>query len=603
MKRLKAELAKLQDKNGKSSLATEIEALLGVKAGSTATPPKETPLSQKFLALAAAEIGKGNFNFAHDCIGAAIEVHTSKTPVELTAEFQQRIKEIGEVKANDSALKIPLPELGDEKPFTETSQDLVTSFADALISAGYSKEAKKYIEAYNASKVQTSTKRESEMALDKRKALLELRDGFKKSGRLDMVRAADEMMDSMKEDEGGGESKAGMMMEEAKGCPHEGAKSEMMKASYMMKAAEDMKKDGHDSGKMMEDADGMMAKARDMLKEQSEPQEYQTSASAKKEPKKPVLYVEAASPKEKRLRDEASRAASRGDMKKAKVTLSQADSLERSRLIAALILAGDSEMAMEGLKEEEENGGYPSKASEDEMTKEKDDAVTEEGEKSEMPPEKTETDEPTKESEEPEVPVEEPGEEEMAKDLQEKVESAVKRGRMRAATAAFAKLTKLEEAVVAGVKLVQDNKKLAKEGFGVWKAVAKARLTAQAVLADKEGEDEEHQDAMEGMEKLDDESTAHEELDKALEDMDESKAEEITKDFVTPPGGKPESAPSGAGAPPPAALPRPEDGGDEGGEEGGEEEGSAPEEDDEKGEVAESMHYDCLLYTSDAADE
>lgn len=201
-------------------------------------------------------------------------------------------------------------------------------------------------------------------------------------------------------------------------------------------------------------------------------------------------------------------------------------------------------MAMEGLKEEEEHA-YPSKADAEEETQQKDADVKDEGEKSEMPPEKTETDEPSKEPEEPKGDEGEPKEEDMAKDLQQKVESAVKKGKMREAVAAFTKLNDLETVVVAGVKLAGANKALAKEGFGVWKAVAKARLTAQAVLAEEEGEKQEHKDAMDGMEKLDDESTAHEELDKALEDMDESKAEEITKDWVTPPGGKAENGPAG----------------------------------------------------------
>lgn len=49
--------------------------------------------------------------------------------------------------------------------------------------------------------------------------------------------------------------------------------------------------------------------------------------------------------------------------------------------------------------------------------------------------------------------------------------------------------------------------------------------------------------AMEGMEMLEDESKAAQELDKALDDMDESKAEELTKDFLTPPGGAGEQQP------------------------------------------------------------
>jgi hypothetical protein len=573
MKRLKAELLKLKGQG--SSLTSEIEALLSVN------PPKEVSLPQKLLALASAEIQKGNFEFAHDCIGAAIEAHQTKEPIELTAEFKTRLQKLGEVKANDSALKIPLPDLGDETSLADAPNDLVTAFADTLISAGYLQEAKSYIGAFN------NLNKESEMAIDKRKALLELRAGFKKDGRLDMVRAADEMLDELKE---GGESKAGSMLEEAKGCPDEEVKSAMMKASYMMKAAEEMEKDGHDASKMKEEAEGHMAKARDMLTEQSEPQEYQAHASVEK----PKLLVEAASSKEQRLRAEASKLAGRGELKKAKSVLAQADSLERARFIAALITAGDSEMAMDGLKEEEkEQGGFPAKADDEEATKEKDEEVKEDQEKSELPEEHKATEEPTKE---PEVPEEhkdeEKGEEELAKDLQHKVESSVKKGRIRTAVKAFSELNKLEQVVVAGVKLTKNNKKLAKEGFAVWKAVAKARLGAEAVLAEHEEEEEVHDKAMEGMEKLEDESQAHEELDKALEDMDESKAEELTKDFIVPPGGKGETAPGGDSGPAEVEHHEEEEEVEEEMEEGKEEE-------QEKGEIAESMHYEVLQSLED----
>ena len=557
MKRLKAELLKLKGQG--SSLTSEIEALLSV--GANAASPKEVSLPQKLLALASKEIQKGNFDFAHNCIGAAIEAHQTKEPIELTSDFKTRLHDLGEVKANDSALKIPLPEIEDEKSFAEAPQDLVTAFADALISAGYSQEAKNYIEAFNKLE-----KESGDMAIDKRKALLELRAGFKKTGRLDMVRAADEMLEDLKD--GGGESKAGTMLEEAKGCPNEEAKSAMMKASYMMKAAEEMEKDGHDAGKMKEEADQHMASARDMLQEQVEPQEYKAQASVEK----PKLYVDAATAKESALRTEASRAASKGDLRKARATLAQADSLERARLISALIVAGDSAMAMEGLKEEEDQAGYPAKAEDEEVVKEKDEEVKEDQQESEMPEEKLAVDEPTKE---PEVPAEK-SEEEQAEDLQEKVESSVKKGRMKTATAAFLKLHALEQAVVAGVKLVGNNKKLAKEGFNVWKAVAKARLGAEAVLAEHEEDTEVQEKALEGMEKLEDESQAHEELDKALEDMDESKAEELTKDFVIPPGGKGENGPGASAPPPPPAVEVEE------------------EEEEEEEEKAESMHYEVL---------
>jgi hypothetical protein len=573
MDKLKAALAKLQEKNGNSSLATEIVALLGAEAP---VVKKEPPLPLRILALAAAEINKGDkFEYAHDCVGAAIEAYRHKgDDFPLTAAFKQRLEGIEVAATADTALKIPLPEVNEEVGFAEASSALVTAFADALISAGYSKEAKKYVEAYN------NLHKGSDM--DKRQALMNLRKEFKKTGRLDMVRAADEMMESLEEEkaegaeeleeapapENAGESKAGLMLEEAKGCGDEGVKSAMMKASYMMKAAEDMEKDGLDAKAMKDEAEEHMAKARDMLKEQADKQEYQTAANAK-----PTLYVEAPSSKERRLRAEASRAAASGDLRRARGALVKADSLERSRLIAALILAGDSDLAMDGLKEEGgEQGGYPSQAYDE---TEKPEEKEEEEEQSALPEGALDAVQPSKEPEEPK-------EEEVADELKEKVESAVKRGNMRAATLAFVRLNDLAKAVTAGVKLSKGDKTLTKEGFNVWRKVHKSLLTAHAVLAEEEGDKKELETATDGLEKLDDESTAKEELDKALEDMDESKATEITKDFVIPPGGKPESAP-GTPAPAPVLL-----------DEAAGEEEEKEEKEEEEGDVAESMHYEVL---------
>jgi len=567
MDKLKAELTRHQGKNGNSSLATEIVALL------SASPPKETPLALRILALAAAEINRGDFEYAHNCIGAAIEAHGQKEPVEVDAAFEAKLQGC-EVKASDNALKIPLPDVSNEESlsFGDASDELVTAFADTLLSGGYTAEAKKYVGAFN------NLEKESEM--DKRRALQDLRKGFKKSGRFDMVRAADEMLDSLEESKAedemeeveepkAAESRATTMLDEAKGCKDDSVKSAMMKASYMMKAAEDMEKDGMDAKAMKDEADQQMAKARDMLKEQQEPQEY-ASASAK-----PTLYVEAATTKEKRLRSDASRFAAAGDLRKAKLALARAEGLERSRLIAALIIAGDSDLAMDGLKEDDgEQGGYPAKAYDETEKKEEEEEVTKKADESEMPPAALDSEEPSKE---PELPAEPDSEEKMAEDLEKKVESAVRRGNLRAATVAFVKLNALDTAVTAGVKLAKD-RAIKKEGFQVWKKVHKSLLTAHAVLAEKEGDEGELAKATEGLDKLDDESTAKEDLDMALEDMDESKAAEITKDFITPPGGKPESAPGAELAPAPML----------------ESEEHEEEEEEEEGDVAESMHYEVL---------
>lgn len=524
MRKLEAELLKLQEK-GEGSLVSEIEALMRVKS-----PPKNVPVSHKFLSLAATEIHNRNFDIAHDLIGAAIEIHQSREPVELTSTVKYQLNEVKADDVPSSAFKVPLPDLSD-KDFYDAPEGTVLAFADVLISAGYVTQAKKYVEAFNKYKI-----KESEMAFDKKQALLDLQSDFKKQGNLAMVKAADEMLKDLDDEDFTAESQAAAYKGEAALCKDDCVKSGLMKAAYMMKAAEEMEHDGLDASAMKAEAEKCYKDAkeqkseakeetlepkeldgRDMLKEQK--QEFTAS-------KKPVLYVESASAKESKLRGEAALAATNGELTKARVLLKKVENMERARLVAALIKAGDSDLAMEGLKEEEPEYKEPA----EEPAQKFDEEAHEKMEHSEMPESKLSVEEPSKE---PEVPAEE----DMAKDLEKKVESSLRRGRMRDAVVAFTTLNELEQAVVAGVKLCGKSSRLKKEGLKVWTDVARSRFKAEALLAEHEKEDEVLDKAMEGMEMLEDESQAAKALDLALDDMDEAKAEEITKELITPPGG------------------------------------------------------------------
>jgi len=484
MKRLQSELLKLKS-IGERSLVSEIEALM------EATAKKDVPLSHKFLALAAHEINQGNCSVAHDCIGSAIEarqMEDSGEEIELTAAFKTRLDEI-EVTANENAMHYPVPEVGDDEPsYEQASPETITSFADLLVHAGYAEQAKKYVETFNSLEVETtatSDEGESVLSIDRKKALKELRAGFKKSGDLAMVKAADEMLEALEEE--------AVEEKPAEGCGEEEKKEE-----------------------------GDKATAEEAVETKPEEEVSAMGTKAEETTAKKTLIVEPASQREDRLKAVAARASEKGDVKKARAALAEARSLERMRIVAALIKAGDSDLAMEGLKEEESEGqgGFSMNATDHEETQDAIKEVEETSVETEMPEEEAVVEEPTKE---PEMP-EEASEPEQAKELAAKVQAAVKRNKMKEAVAAFGKLTKMEDEIVAAIKEVRAAKDevLAKEGFDTWRAVAKFRLKAEAIIAEGEGEEDIQELALEGMEDLEDEAKASEELDKALEGIEDS---------------------------------------------------------------------------------
>ena len=516
----RAELARLKT-GGLSSLVSEVESLL--EASEQSAKP-DTILARKFLALAAQKIQAQRFQDAHYLLGASVEAH-------LTLRKGEEVKVPAEVKASldavavaegDDPFFLPLPKTGDGAAFNETSQDVVSGFADLLLNAGFAAEAKAYLEAYNG------LNDEVVGDMSKKEALKDLSTFFKRQGNPVMAKAAEELMEKEEEEE------MALPPEEPIETPEE---------------EEEMKVEAKDTRK--------------------------------------VLHVESASREEIKLKNEATASLVAGNMKKAHAALVKAEKLERMRLVAALIKADDLALAMEGLAEddevpEEKNAGMYAGADGEEATKVLDEEAEASMEGSDLPDEAL-LEQPSKE---PEVPAEEPSEAEMANEMKDQVMAFWKANKRKAAVIAFAKLNELENEVVAHIAIAtkHNDKSLVKEGKPVWKAVRKARLTAEAFLAKAESEQEAAQEAMEGMKMLENEAHAEEELQNALDqsagddaegDMhgEEAKAEELTKDVQTPPGGVDESLTD-------LSLDMPVD--DDGGEE------------EVLEEEADSMHYEVL---------
>lgn len=576
MKKLKAELLRLKDK-GESSLAAEIEALIEASEDST---PQVIPLSRRFLALAAQEIQNGKIELGHDCIGTAVEMYQAESEgetLEIAAHVKGRLDGLTSLPS-EAAFTFPLPDIAQDVPFGKTTKETVTEFANLLINAGYAEEAKKYVSAFN----HQTTSREDTPAMDK-KAMKEVREYFKKQGNLAMVHAAEELMQEMGDQDKPATSASTDVLKKAGEEKNSEVKATLMKAGYMLKAAEEMDKEGK-----TDDAEGMKSLADDMLKEAKTMKDKsgkdatgcgdgkeETMASADG---KIPLYVDDPTPEENRLSEVAARATQRGDFARAKRALVKAKALKKMRVISALIKAGDMDMAMEALEDEHEpgNGGYNMNAEGHNEGEEKKEEVEEKMGDSEMPEAAHSEDEESKEREEPEAEEEQP-EEDMAKDMVEEVKSSVKKKNMRAAVVAFTRLNALEIAVVKGVKVARShlaeasvvgNRKdkkevaarakdkkeaeaLAKEGFKVWREVRKQRLIAELFLAKAEKDDEVQEEAMQAMNDMEDESKAAEELDKTLESVDdvgdeEPKAEgdDVALDSPElPPGGVKEGEP------------------------------------------------------------
>lgn len=572
MSSFKEELRRLGAKGGES-LAAEIESL--IEASESA---EEDTLSLRLLALAAKEIRQGNLSFGHDCIGSAVEAYIAESSgesVEVSAGLSEKLSAV-EVAASERSFIFPLPDIVGDEDYLQASEDTVTNFAHLLVNAGYCAEARSYLEAFGEIK---KLRGEGEM---KRKNAEDLRDYFKKTGNLQMVKAAEEMLEEMPEEAPAEkECRSAAMMKDAEKAGGE-MKAAMMKAGYMMRAAEEAEKDGK-----IDEATAMKAMAEDLYEEAKSyshamEDDEMKKAQVQAEGDKPILYVDPPSAEETALMEEATASLGKGDLKSAKVSLAKARQMEKIRLVAALIKVGDTELAMETLAEgEEPSAPAPAPVAEEESGNdyagEQEEAVEEDSEKPSEMPEGGEpaVQEPSKEPEMPEEAKE-------AEKLTAKVKTLASKGKMKDAVVAFAKLNHLEKSIVAGVKVARDHKdsELALEGFDVWRSVRKQRLTAEVALAEVEKDQQALDTAMEAMDTMEDESKAAEELDTALEDLDEATGEELTEDFIVPPGGIPEEGVSPELPAAPEEAPEQEEG-----EENEEEEGE---------EESQGMHYEVL---------
>ena len=255
---------------------------------------------------------------------------------------------------------------------------------------------------------------------------------------------------------------------------------------------------------------------------------------------KPTLEVETPSKDEVQAREMATAAALKGDGSAARQHLAKASKLERMRLVAALIKAGDMELAMEGLADDESEHHEPSEHHDDVPApapvepEHHDEAPApapvepEHEDAAPAPVEKTETD--------------------TAKEMAASVTASIARGQLKTAASQVAKLQKLETTIVAAVKQCRDRYKdiaLAREGYGELVGVRKTRLLAQLALADATGDDEAKKEALDGYSKLaEGDGDDDWDLDDTLStEPEESEAAELTPAPVLPEGGKPEGEP------------------------------------------------------------
>ena len=555
-------LQRLQNR-GETDLATELESLIEATASDQTSEEDRIPVSRRFLAQAAHEIRQGRLDVGHDYVGAAIEAFRTESKNETVTVPQTVLAELDSGKldaAPSSSFMFPMPDdLGQSPEFASAEDEVVHAFANVLLSGGYTDEAKAYLTGHAH---QISTEGDETMKSD-RQTLEKLQAKFKKDGNVAMAKAVNEIIADLEE----GSEEMEVKEDEAKG-------------------------EGSEDGSGSEDAPAPEAK--------------------------PVLEVEPPAKEEEEAKTEASAALKTGDLKKAKACLAKAQKLERLRIVAALIKAGDMELAMEGLEEDQEGqGGY---AAEDAPEVK----PVEEPKAEEVPEEAKQVADADKPAEEPkaeegseekpaelppvgETPAPASDEEVAASKLEAAVKQAVESKNMPRAKKGVETLAKLESRVVAGVKKAEQELKdeaLASEGYSIWAKVRKAHLTAQVIVAEAEGDKETCEKAMEAMEKLD----GDENLDETLDQGKEAQSVELTTAPVLPQGGVEEAEDFDIGLDLGDDEAVEESGSEEGSEEGskegsseeGSEKGSGSDEAGEKsseegsGEEADAMKYECL---------
>ena len=507
-KKLRSELLRLKEIGGVESLASELGAFIET----IETSEHSIPISRKLLAEAAQAIRSNALDVAHDFIGTAIEAYTHERvgdemqlPKEVTANLS------GTVPSEGTLDGVPFPEMQETPPFEQASEDVVSGFANLLSVAGYVEEASKYLSGFNTLK---ATEGQGETGMKDLDTLKKMRAKFKAEANLNMVRTLDQVIADMEEDA----APIDETLEEPK----------VVEAPVADEPAL---------------VDAPPAPPADVAAPLPEGEE------------KPVLEIEPETEDEKKEKTAAEAAIMKGNVKQAKKHVRNARSMERARIIAALVKAGDFELASEGLSEaeadevhtddikpEEKNAGMAP-----DQVEPKDEACDADAEEPKLPEEVA--------VEQPSPVAEEGDERKEAEEIAASARRMIKAKRMKGAVVALTKLDTLEKAVYEGVRVAEQECKdsaLAAEGFQVWKGVRKTRLKTEMAIAAAEGDEEAKQEAMEAMEALEGEDS--------LEDTLESKpaeSKELTEAPIVPMGGKPEVAP---GTPPAPVAPVCEEG-------------------------------------------
>jgi hypothetical protein len=456
-RKLKAELQRLKEIGGVESLASELDAFIETLE----TSEHSIPLSRKLLAEAAQAIRSNALDVAHDFIGTAIEAYTQERvggelslPKEVSANLNA-----GDVPPEGTLDGVPFPELPIDPPsYEQASEEVVSGFANLLVTAGYVEEASKYLSGYKTLK---ATEGQGEQGMKDLDTLKKMRENFKAQANLNMVRTLDQVIAEMEEEEKPAEPtlEEPVTMEEPK-------------------------------------ADEPAAPA--PVAEEPAP------APMPEGEEKPVLEIEPEGEEEKKEKEAAEAAVLKGDIKKAKQHVKKARAMERARIIAALVKVGDFELASEGLAEAEADEIPMDDVPPAEKNAGLANPFEPKGAEGEEKPEDKKEDMPTEIKDKVEQPAPACGEEEgderkEAEEISASVKKLVKGKKMKEAVEALTKLDALEKAVAEGVRVAEQDVKdtaLAAEGYQVWKGVRKSRLTAEVALAEGEGDEEAKQEAM-----------------------------------------------------------------------------------------------------------
>lgn len=473
----------LQELNnrGDKELGSELAAFMDATSKAKSIPYSS---SRKMLAQAAKMLRDGEISLAHDYLGAATEAYLKEKageiieiPNAVTASLTQELAPLHVFKEIEN-ITIPT-----ESPdFNESSQELVSVFANLLLKSGYIDEARKYLTAFNSKE----KKEEGNETMNTKQALKDLQTKYKKGGDFVRAKALEEVIADLDEE----------------------------------KEEEELPEDESEAAKKVEEPC------------EEEPCEGEEDPFNKPLPEsKPVLEVEAPSEDEEKAKEEAQACIARGQIKKAKKALAKAANMERLRLTAALIKAGDMELALAGLVEaegevpsddpvqDEKGAGLNPPVPEDSEEAPVDDEAPVQDEDS---PTEEEMEKRQDEAVEDEEKKDEPSETEVASAIAKATRKALRRKDMKTVIAGLKDLESLEKAIVAGVEKAEKKLKdeaLAKEGYETWKEVRAINLNTIKIVAEEEGDKEEVEKAAKGLDALEDDDDV---LDDTLDSEPES---------------------------------------------------------------------------------